>query len=200
MNLDDGIRLLGKRFLGMSKETIQLDPNLNNILTRIEVNFGSNVQKHQWNVFGHPINVNQEKQIIRVIKKRSDDAVFYLVSLDDKIDFIDLISHAITIVDVNSEMEKKMTLMQEKINELGILFNELTYSELKTLKFNYKKSKKKKNIVEENEVIQECETINPPQVETVDKIDMGRFEPHKNIKEERYKIDKTPESVIPENI
>lgn len=178
----------------MNKESIQHDQNgKNKYLSRIEVNFGSNVKKHQWSVFGHPINMDEEQQQIRIVKKRSDDSVFYLFSIDENIDFVDLISHAITIVNVNSEMEKKMILMQEKINELGELFQNLTYNELTTLKFVYKapKNKKQKSPIKntqtnnidvhpENVVEEQFEYISQPN---------GKF-----------RVDETPDNVIPEDL
>jgi hypothetical protein len=203
MTIDEGIKLLGERFLGMNKEPIQLDDNgKNKLLSRIEVDFHSDVKSHKWSVFGHPINTDEEIQQIRVIKKRSNDSVYYLISLDNEIDFVDLISHAMTIVNVNNEMEKKMILMQEKMNELGILFNDLAYNELKTLKFNYKTSKKKKQQIEEKPVTENIPVENPP-------VENGEFIPQQPVTyqpefldkiKNRPKIDMTPDMVIPEDI
>jgi hypothetical protein len=194
MTLDEGIKSLGKRFIGMNKDVVSVDENTVKNLSRIEVDFKSNVPKFRWSVFGNPINSDEEIQDIRVVKKASNDDIYFLVTINDNIGFSDLITHAQTIVEVNSEMEQKMSLMQQKLHEISILFKDLSYNELKTLKFSYKK-KNKKNIVE-NEQVKDEKIFIPPMI-----VEQQEEHIEKNFnKQKKIVKDETPETVIPEDL
>ena len=185
MTLDESIKKLGNRFFGMSKDVLS---DTNQILKRIEINFYSNVNGHKWSIFGNPVDSSVEEQDIKIVKKRSNDDVYYIISLKEHIDFIELISHAITIIEFNREMEQKMKLIEDKMNELSQLFQTLTYNELKTLKFAYKKKPgKKKSVKNENNLDIEVKKDEKP-----------KFKHYKKMpKDVDVNIDEIPSSVIP---
>jgi len=143
MTLEEQINKLGDRFIGMSRDNTTAENGRPVRFTRIEVDLRSNVPDYKWQIFSSPIEAPIELQVIKVIKRDSNDSVYHIFSTEENVEFSHLIDHAQLIVDTNVDMEKKMVLIKEKMNELSDLFQKLSYKELSTLTFNYKKNKSK---------------------------------------------------------
>jgi hypothetical protein len=154
-SLEKHIENIGWRFLGMKKERSVIN-GATEIITRIEIDFkpGISDPDYRWQIFGLPNNVPVNEQVIKCVKRKSEDHVYYLFSTTKDIGFIELIKHAQTIVDVNTSIEEKRSLLALKIEELTKLFSELEYNELKTLTFKYKQ-KRKKNVVIKEEIVEQ---------------------------------------------
>jgi len=151
-SLEKHIEEIGNRFLGMKKENTNIN-GVNEILTRIEIDFKSDSPNFIYTTFGFPNNVPVNEQIIKCVKQKGDNEIYYLFSTSKDIGFIDLIKHAEKIIDINSSIEKKRNLLTLKIEELTKLFGKLEYNELKTLTFKYKEKRKKNVETEKEEII-----------------------------------------------
>jgi hypothetical protein len=216
MTIDEKLKNIGDRFLGMTQQMMPMG-NSQQRLLRIEIDFRATVPGHQWTIFGFPIDQPHEKQKIRSIKKDGEETVYYIVTIDPSLEYIDLMEHAETIINTNRDMENKMGLMQEKMSELGDLFTKLSYEELKTLTFNFKKGKKDikkgkelKDEVKPEEVPVPDEIVqtfvkHPPIVTNPVQTDFPKpFQPPKIKKKTREDMDREmnaiPVSVVPDNI
>jgi hypothetical protein len=134
--LETGIENIGWRFLGMKK---MAGPDT---IIRVEIDFKSSVPRYKWDVFGYPQDVAVSRQTIKTAKRKSEDDVYYIYSTDSSISFVDLLKHAQVIIDVNTAVEERRSLLAKKIEELTSLFSQLEYGELETLSFKWKKKKK----------------------------------------------------------
>jgi hypothetical protein len=155
------IEELGERFIGMYKNRFLTEEGEDLMCIRIEVNFHPiNVyeEKKAWVVFGEPSDVDQDKQIIQVVKG-DRDYVYQIFSVTSGVSFDDLFKHALSIIKYNEDIERKNKLLETKMNELGELFIHTPYEKLKNLKFYFsdnlndiknkieKKKKNKKRVV-----------------------------------------------------
>jgi hypothetical protein len=155
MTLDEGLKYLGGRFISMNRlSNVDLGDGQLVTVTKMEVDFKSNIDDYKWVLFN-----SQDGRII-LIKKEKTDTTYYVCSTNSEISYNDILEHCKLIIDTNLETEQKTGLMKKKMGELGKLFTDLTYDELKTITFTYKKNKKKNKIS-----INKQETIEPPKGE-----------------------------------
>ena len=117
--------------------------------------------KPEWSVIKP---MDNDVQFMRDNDKK--DSYYYIAPLDEKAEHLQGIFNTIDeTITYNEELEKKVELLQKKIEEMQQLFTDKPLEELLTMEFTFKGEKKKKKQTKKKETTVEEHTQEEPKKE-----------------------------------
>lgn len=119
------------------KDRLKACPNIMGVEMTGGLNIVRVVFEPKWVVYGN------DDESIKVARSEERDGEWFYYGNADVVDIEDIIDLIDQTIEHNESILAKIELLREKIEELKELFNEKSLNELRTLRFEFDKPKKK---------------------------------------------------------